>query len=140
MLQQKYNWILKCLQVPPIKAHFRILWSWLLYSREEPDPWSSYSTADPDPTACDPDPGAVIPDPLYLVTTLLYKFLLKTKVNWDKPVIGFLSADRLESANSFFDICCVGVGSWSRKPVASVKKISILYCKGKLLTSLSCQV
>ena len=68
MLQQKYNWILKCLQVPPIKAHFRILWSWLLYSTEEPDPWSSYSTADPDPTACDPDPGAVIPDPLYLVT------------------------------------------------------------------------
>ena len=53
-------------QVPPIKAHFRILWSWLLYPREEPDPWSPYSTTDPDPTGCDPrsrrcDPWSHIP-------------------------------------------------------------------------------
>ena len=66
MLQQKYNWILKRWQVPPIKAHFRILWSWLLYPKEEPDPWSPFSTTDPDPTACDPrsrrcDPWSRIP-------------------------------------------------------------------------------
>ena len=52
MLQQKYNWILKRWQVPSIKVHFRMR-SWLLYPSEEPDPWSPYSTTDPDPTACD---------------------------------------------------------------------------------------
>ena len=66
MLQQKYNGILKRWQVPPIKARFRILWAWLLCPREEPDPWSPYSTTDPDPMACDPrsrrcDPWSYIP-------------------------------------------------------------------------------
>ena len=34
----KVHLILKRWQVPQIKAHFRILWSWLLCPREEPDP------------------------------------------------------------------------------------------------------
>ena len=38
-----------------------ILWSWLLYPREEPDSWSPYSTTEPDPTACDPRSGRCDP-------------------------------------------------------------------------------
>ena len=79
LLQQKYNWILKGWQVPPIKAHFRILCSCCYFGK--PDPWSTYGSIDPDPTACDPssqrcDPWShphfllLIPDPIYLVTNL----------------------------------------------------------------------
>ena len=52
MLQQKYNWIEKCWQVPPIR---RISECWgLCCYVGQPDPWSPYSNADPDPTACAP--------------------------------------------------------------------------------------
>ena len=52
MLQQKYNWIEKCWQVPPIRR----IWECcgLCCYVGQPDPWSPYSYADPDPTACAP--------------------------------------------------------------------------------------
>ena len=72
VLQQKYNWILKRWQVPPIEAHFRILWSWLLHPRKELDPNPLTVILIPIPRLEIPDPGSVIPDPIYLVTTLLW--------------------------------------------------------------------
>ena len=87
MLQQKYNWILngcRSLQLRLI-SELRGLCCYV----GKPDPWSLYSTTDPDPMACDPssrrcDPWShpiffllLIPDPIYLVTTLsIYKMRL----------------------------------------------------------------
>ena len=55
-----------------------------------------------------------------------------SKLNWDKPVMEFLSVHRLWSGMSyFFDICCVDVWNWSRKSVTSAKESSIhYYCSG----------
>ena len=86
MLQQKYNWILngcRSLQLRRISE----LCGLCCYVGK-PDPWSLYSTTDPDPLACDPrsrrcDPWShpifllLIPDPIYLVRTLsIYKMRL----------------------------------------------------------------
>ena len=86
MLQQKYNWILngcRSLQLRLI-SELRGLCCYV----GKPDPWSLYSTTDPDPMACDPSSRRcdswshpiflpLIPDPIYLVTTLsIYKMRL----------------------------------------------------------------
>ena len=86
MLQQKYNWILngcRSLQLRLI-SELRGLCCYV----GKPDPWSLYSTTDPDPMACDPSSRGcdswshpifllLIPDPIYLVTTLsIYKMRL----------------------------------------------------------------
>ena len=97
MLQQKYNWILngcRSLQLRLI-SELRGLCCYV----GKPDPWSLYSTTDPDPMACDPSSRRcdswshpifllLIPDPIYLVTTLsIYKMRLteekRYKNFWD---------------------------------------------------------
>ena len=52
MLQQKYNWIEKCWQVPPIRRISECCG--LCCYVGQPNPWSPYSNADPHPTACAP--------------------------------------------------------------------------------------
>ena len=71
MLQQKYNWILKRWQDPPIKAYSEFC-GLGCYVRERngiPDPLTVLLI--PIPRLVIPDPSALIPDPIYLVTTLL---------------------------------------------------------------------
>ena len=53
------------------------------------------------------------------------------KVNWDKHIIGFSSAQRLESTNSFFvNIRRVGVGVEVETDRSSVRR-KVRHCRGQ---------